>query len=48
MKLTNFTFFGGREHMTTTSACFYLTLMQSFRIQLQKKLPTFDEMDEME
>ena len=38
-----FTFFEGREHRTTA---FYLFSWIS--IQLQKKLPTFDEMNEME
>ena len=38
-----FTFFEGREHRTTT---FYLFSWTS--IQPQKKLPTFDEMNEME
>ena len=43
VKLPNFTFFEGREHRTTT---FYLFSWTS--IQPQKKLPTFDEMNEME
>ena len=38
-----FTFFEGREHRTTA---FYL--FSRISIQLQKKLPTFDEMNEME
>ena len=37
-----------REHKTTTFFFFFLTLIQSFRIQLQKKLPAFDEWNEME
>ena len=48
VKMPNFTFFGGREHKTTTFFFFSRTLMQYFRIQLQKYLPTFDEMNEME
>ena len=43
VKLPNFTFFEGREHRTTA---FYLFFWIS--IQPQKKLPTFDEMIEME
>ena len=40
-------FFWGREHKTTFYFCSW-TLMQSFRIQLQEKLPIFDEMNEIE
>ena len=40
------TFFWGREHKTTTFYFLAWTLMQSIRIQLQKRLPTFDEMNE--
>ena len=40
MKMPNFTFCGEREHMTMT--------LQYFRIQLQKKLAIFDELNEME
>ena len=36
------------EHKTTTFFFFSWTLIQSFRIQLQKNLPTFDELNEME
>ena len=46
VKLSNFTFFGGREHKTTSFFFFSWTLMQYFRIQLQKNLPTFDEMND--
>ena len=48
VKRPNFTFCRGREQKTTTFFFFYWTLMQSFRIQLQKKLPTFDELNGME
>ena len=48
VKMPNFTFCRGREHTTTTFFFFSRTLIQSFRIQLQKKLPTFDELNEME
>ena len=41
VKLPNFTFCRGREQKTTTFFFFSWTLMQSFRIQLQKNLPTF-------
>ena len=48
LKVTNFTFSRGREQKTTTFFFFFWTLMQSFRIQLQKELPTFDQLNEME
>ena len=35
------------EHKTTTFFSFSGTSIQSFRIQLQKKMATFDEMNEM-
>ena len=35
----------GREHKTTTFLFFFWTLIQSFRIQLQKNLPTFGELN---
>ena len=41
-------FMKGREHKTTTFFFFSWTSIQSFRIQLQRKLPTFDELNEME
>ena len=47
-KMLNFTFCGGHERKTTTFFFFSWTLIQSFRIQLQKKLATFDELNEME
>ena len=40
----NFTFCRGREHKTTTLFFFSWTLIRSFRIHLQKKLPTFEEL----
>ena len=43
--MPNFTFCRGHEHKTTTFLFFSWTLIQSFRIQLQKKLPTFDELN---
>ena len=39
VKLPNFTFCGGRERKTTTLFFFSWTLIQSVRIQLQKKSP---------
>ena len=48
VKLRNFTFCRGREQKTTTFFFFSWTLMQSFRIQLQKNWPTFDELNGME
>ena len=38
----------GREHKTGISFFFSRTSMNSFSIQLQKKLPKLDELDEME
>ena len=45
VKLPHFWFCRGREQ---TDNNFSSTLMQSFRIQLQKNLPTFDELNVME
>ena len=47
-QLPNFTFCGGREHKTMTFFFFSRTLIQSFRIQLQRKLLTFHGLNEME
>ena len=46
--MPKFTFCRGREHKTTTFVFFFWTLIHSFRFQLQKNLPTFDELDEVE
>ena len=43
-----FTFCRGLEHKTTIFLCFSWTLIQSFRIQLQRNLPTFEELNVME
>ena len=43
----NFTFWGGREHKTTIFFFFSWTSMQSFRIHLQKRSPTFVELNEV-
>ena len=43
-----FTFCRGLEHKTTIFLCFSWTLIQSFRIQLQRNLPTFEELRVME
>ena len=48
VKTPNFPFCRGREQKTTTFFFFSWNLMQSLRIQLQKKLLTFDEFNEME
>ena len=48
VKRPNSTFFGEHEYKTTTFLFFSWTSIQSFRIQLQKKLPTFDELNETE
>ena len=45
--MSNLTFYGGRDHKTMTFFFFSSTSIQSFRIQLQKKLPTSDELNEM-
>ena len=47
-KVPNSTFCRGQEHKTAIFFFFYWTLIQSFRIQLQKYLATFDELNEME
>ena len=48
VELPNFTFRRGRKQKTTTFFFFSWTLMQSFRIQPPKNLPTIDELNEME
>ena len=48
VKMPNFTFWGGRELKTTTFFSFSWISIQPFRIQIQKKLPTFDELNKME
>ena len=47
VKMPHFTFCGGRERKTTTFFFFSSSSIQSFRIQLQKKLPRFDKLNEM-
>ena len=47
-RTSDFTFFGGRKHKKTTSSFFFGIWKQCLRIQLQKKLPTFAELNEME
>ena len=48
VKMHNFKFCRPREHMTTTFFCFFWTFIQSFWIELQKNLPTFDKLSKME
>ena len=49
MKMFSFTFCGGHEHKTTTKTFFYFSwTLELFRIQLQEKFQTFDELNEME
>ena len=48
VKTSNFTFCGGCEHKTKTFFFFSKTLIQPVRIHLQKKLPTFDKLNDME
>ena len=47
VKIHSFTFCRGREHKTTVFSSFSRTLKQSFRIQLQRSLPTFDELNQI-
>ena len=42
VKMPIFTFCGERERKTRTSSFFFRTSIQSFRIELHKKLRTFD------
>ena len=48
VNMPNSTFCAGREHKLTTFFFFSRTSIQSFRIQFQKQLPAFDELNEME
>ena len=49
VNVSNFTICRGREHETTTTSLFFSwTSIQSFRIQLENNLPTFDELNAME
>ena len=48
VKVPNFTFCRGREHLRTTFFFFSWTLLHYFRIPLQKKLLTFEDLNEME
>ena len=44
VEMPSSTFCWEREHKTTTLFLFSWTSIQSFKIQLQKKLPTFDDL----
>ena len=46
VKPANATFYGGREHTTTNFPFSFWTSIKSYRIQLQEKLPTLDELSE--
>ena len=48
VKLLNFMFCRGCEQKRMILFFFSWTLIQAFRIQLHKKLPTFDELNKME
>ena len=48
VKLPHFTFCREPVYKTTTSFFFFWTLIQSFKIDLQKNSPTSDELNEME
>ena len=48
VKMPNFTFCGKREHKTTTLFFLFPHFDTLFRIQLQNKLPTLNELNEME
>ena len=47
VKIHSFTFCRGLEHKTTVFSSFSRTLKQSLRIQLQRSLPTFDELNQI-
>ena len=48
VKKPNLTLCGGREHKPVTFFFFSRTsIQQTFRIELQKNLPTFDELNDM-
>ena len=48
VKMPSSTFCGEREHKTTTLFLFSWTSIQSFKIQLKKNFPTFDDLNQME
>ena len=48
VKMPSSTFCGEREHKTTTLFLFSWTSKQSFKIQLKKNFPTFDDLNQME
>ena len=48
VKVPKLKFGGGHEGRTTALIFFSLTSLQSLRIHFQKKLPTFDDMNQME
>ena len=47
LKVPNFTFYGEREHKIITFFFFSSTSIQTFKLQRQKKSPTFDKLNEM-
>ena len=47
VEMPNFAFSGELEHKATTSFFFFWSSIQSFRIQLWKNWPAFDELNEM-
>ena len=48
VKVPKLKFGGGHEDRTTALIFFSLTWLPSLRIHFQKKLPTFDDMNQME
>ena len=48
VKMPKFTFCGRHEHKTMTFFFFFWNSIGSFKIQLHKKLPTFDELNKMD
>ena len=48
VKVPKLKFGGGHEGRTTALIFFSLPSLQSLRIHFQKKLPTFDDMNQME
>ena len=47
VKVPKLKFGGGQEDRTTALIFFSLTSLQSLRIHFQKKLPTFDDMNQI-
>ena len=48
MRLCNFPLYEGHDHEKMIILIFLFLNLQSFRVQLQKNLPTFEELNKME